>query len=380
MKIKKMKSSEYVQLRVKLLFRLLSIFGIALVITVVAYRLVWHYKGADRIVSAFQRFFKIEYWDAYNIYQHLFRNNREIIWLMAIFIVFFLSLYSAIVEWFTEYSDMVNQGIADLADDESEIRLPPEMAVTEQKLNTVRQTLYHRKMEAGLAEQRKNDLVMYLAHDIRTPLTSVIGYLNLLEEAKDMPSEQREKYIHITLSKANHLEKMVNEFFEITRYNNRQIDLSKEVIDLYYMFVQLTDEFYSALLKHGNTITLQADESLTVYGDPDKLARVFGNILKNAIAYSYPGTEILITAKENAGNVEILFKNKGRTIPKEKISSMFEKFYRLDESRMSDTGGSGLGLAIAKEIVNLHGGTITAESQDDTVTFLVILCKEDFSP
>ena len=118
---------------------------------------------------------------------------------------------------------------------------------------------------------------------------------------------------------------------------------------------------------------MQADESLTVPGDPDKLARVFQNVLKNAAAYSYPHTEIVILAEEKAGEIRVRLTNKGKTIPKEKLASLFEKFYRLDETRASGTGGAGLGLAIAKEIVALHGGRIWAESQEETVTFTITL-------
>ena len=168
---------------------------------------------------------------------------------------------------------------------------------------------------------------------------------------------------------------MINEFFEITRYNLQQINLSKETIDLYYMLVQLTDELSPILSNNGNTTALRANENLSVYGDPDKLARVFNNVLKNAAAYSYPNTEILISAEEKDGTVILSFINKGKTIPREKLSSIFERFYRLDEARTSNTGGTGLGLAIAKEIVSLHGGTITANSENDTIEFIITLPK-----
>lgn len=223
---------------------------------------------------------------------------------------------------------------------------------------------------------KKHDLITYLAHDLRTPLTSVIGYLNLLDEATDMPVEQREKYVHITLDKAYRLEKMINEFFEITRYNAEQIVLAKEKIDLYYMIVQLSDELFPILTQRGNTVKINADENLSVYGDPDKLARVFNNVLKNAAAYSYPDTEIVIAAIANETSVIITFANKGKTIPEDKLDSIFEKFYRLDEARTSDTGGAGLGLAIAKEIISLHNGTIMADSRNNQTIFTITLPRQ----
>lgn len=279
-----------------------------------------------------------------------------------------------IFRWVTGYFREVNQGIESLlADDEKQIQLSSEMLPFERKLNSVKQTLAERKMETALAEQRKDELVMYLAHDIRTPLTSVIGYFNLLEEDPNMPPEQRAARVHIVLEKAYRLETMVNEFFEITKYKSQKITLSKENIDLYYMLVQLSDELSPVLAPRGNTVTLHLDENLTIEADPEKLARVFNNILKNAASYSFPHTEIVISAEKLEHEVIIRFQNSGEDIPNEALASLFNKFYRVDQSRSSDTGGTGLGLAIAKEIVTLHGGAISASSKNHVVTFTVSL-------
>lgn len=128
------------------------------------------------------------------------------------------------------------------------IELSPELDFVENKLNTVKNTLEKRQLETQQAEQEKNDLVMYLAHDIKTPLTSIIGYLSLSDEIPDMPNEQKSKYVDITLEKAYSLEKMINEFFEITKYNLQNIPLKEKEIDLYYMLVQITDEFYPLIV------------------------------------------------------------------------------------------------------------------------------------
>lgn len=292
---------------------------------------------------------------------------------MAVLLIFTV-LMVRIFRWVTGYFREVNQGIESLlADDEKQIQLSPEMLPFERKLNSVKQTLAERKMETALAEQRKDELVMYLAHDIRTPLTSVIGYLNLLEEDPNMPPEQRAARVHIVLEKAYRLETMVNEFFEITKYKSQKITLSKETIDLYYMLVQLSDELSPVLAPRGNTVTLHLDENLTIEADPEKLARVFNNILKNAASYSFPHTEIVISAEKLEHEVIIRFQNSGEDIPNEALASLFNKFYRVDQSRSSDTGGTGLGLAIAKEIVTLHGGAISASSKNHVVTFTVSL-------
>ncbi len=237
----------------------------------------------------------------------------------------------------------------------------------------VRSAIARSKQLLQAETERKNDMIAYLAHDLKTPLTSVVGYLSLLDEASDMPAAQRAKYIHISLEKALRLEKLINEFFEITRYNFSEIVLEKETTDLHYMLVQMSDEFYPVLKEHGNTIKLKCDENVTIYADAAKLARVFNNILKNAIAYSEAGTPILIQTKQTAHDVCISFQNRGKTIPRQKLERIFEKFFRLDDARTSNTGGAGLGLAIAKEIVTQHGGTISADSENGLTTFYVTL-------
>jgi len=253
------------------------------------------------------------------------------------------------------------------------VELSAPLKDAEAYLNQLKVSVQSNEHMVKEAEQRKSDFIAYLAHDLKTPLTSVIGYLSLLDEAPDMPMEQKSKYVHIALDKAQRLEKLINEFFEITRYNLQQITLEKENIDLYYMLVQMTDEFYPVLSAHENTIKLIANEDLTIYGDSIKLARVFNNILKNAITYSDLGTEIIISAKAIDTTVQITFCNRGKTIPASKLDSIFDKFFRLDETRATNTGGAGLGLAIAKEIVSLHGGSITAESKNEAITFSVVL-------
>ena len=245
-----------------------------------------------------------------------------------------------------------------------------ELAVQMMAIKTNRMQNEQRLREEA---QRKNDLITYLAHDLKTPLTSVIGYLSLLDEIPEMPEKQRARYTKITLEKAQRLEKLINEFFEITRYNLQQISIEKEEVDLSYMLFHMADEFYPIFHAHGNTAELDVGEELMVMADSMELARVFNNILKNAVAYSYPNTAIKINAKEEGNHVQVSFSNEGKTIPKQKLDSVFEKFFRLDEARATNTGGAGLGLTIAKEIVSLHNGPISASSENGTTVFLVTL-------
>ena len=217
---------------------------------------------------------------------------------------------------------------------------------------------------------------MYLAHDLKTPLTSVIGYLELLKEAPDLPIQQRIKYTNITLEKAYRLEELMNEFFEIARFNDTNIILMKKNLDLKFMLEQLIDEFYPLIHEQHKHITIHCDDSIMCYADPDKLSRVFNNVIKNAISYSFENTDIQINAFCKNDIITVSVENEGYTIPENKLNSIFEKFYRLDDSRNTSSGGAGLGLAIAKEIITLHGGTIQAQSKDNRTTFILTLPQQ----
>ncbi len=253
------------------------------------------------------------------------------------------------------------------------IELSEPLREVESQMNQIKMSMLFNQQAAQNAENKKNELVMYLAHDIRTPLTTVIGYLSLLNESPDMPTEQKAKYVGIALEKAERLETLINELFEITRYHTNTVQLKNCPVDLYALLSQVIEEFYPVLSTRGNTAQVSAEDDLTIVGDSEKLARVFSNLLKNAVAYSYPNTEINISAKKKGKYACIVFQNRGQTIPAEQLTSIFEKFNRLDEARLSDTGGAGLGLSIAKEIVNLHGGDITAQSNNEIITFTITL-------
>lgn len=253
------------------------------------------------------------------------------------------------------------------------IRLPNAMKEIQDELNSVREQAQRNAYLAKEAEQRKNDLIVYLAHDLKTPLTSVIGYLTLLADEPDISAEMRCKYTGIALEKAQRLETLINEFFDITRFNLTAMQLEKMDIDLSMMLEQLSSEFAPVLAEQNLELESRIAPGIRLVCDPDKLLRVFDNLLRNAMNYSYSNTKISLTMGVENDWICIRCKNRGRTISQEKLAHIFEQFYRLDSSRSTATGGAGLGLAIAREIVELHRGRIMAESEDETITFTVFL-------
>ncbi len=369
----KEKDTDYTAFQFRIMRRFCTSALISTAIVIILYLFLWKQRMGEWVVRLIELWTDFDHGDAFYIYNDYFREFREVFFAVAIILIFLLLLVF-LFRWLTRYFKEINQGIDSLLSDRQErIQLSPEMQPFEMKLNTVQDILTKREQAARAAEQRKNELVMYLAHDIRTPLTSIIGYLRLLEQIPDLPEEEKEKYVHISLEKTYRLEKMINEFFEITCYNTQQITIASKAVDLYYLLAQVIDEHMPLFTEHGNYITFHAAESLEVCGDPEKLARVFNNLLKNAAAYSSTGTEIIVNAEETPDHIMVTVSNHGKTVPDDKLETLFEKFYRLDESRTSNTGGTGIGLAIAKEIVILHGGTITAESKNGLTTFTVTL-------
>lgn len=318
-------------------------------------------------------YFPETYHNATELFYWLFDGYHIIIFGLIIwFIGFIIMLYKLIKKIFS-YVTLISNASENLLNKDIEyIELPSELEDLQIKMNHLKRESEKNERLARENEQKKNDLIVYLAHDLKTPLTSMIGYLSLLDEIKDMPKKQREKYVSVALNKSYRLEELINELFDIARFNSETIVLEKEEINLTLMLEQIIDDFYPVLTENKKEIKLNYNTKVLIDGDPDKLARVFGNLIKNAISYS---KDSLITIDVQPANdfVTITTSNKGKKIPKEKLNKIFEKFYRADSSRTSKTGGSGLGLAIAKEIVELHGGNIKATSDDDYTKFIVNL-------
>lgn len=319
--------------------------------------------------------FHIDELTAMDMYRNFIETNKNSFLILGYIGLFSAFFYFALAKM-TRYLNDVEEGIENIVSDSMEpVQLIPELSPIEDRLNEIKMTLKKQEMEAMESERKKNELVVFLAHDLKTPLTSILAYLTILETKPNMSMEERAKYTHISLQKAIRLGELINEFFEITKFNLQDIKLESQPLDVAMMLEQIADELYGVLREKSLRCKVQIEETLIVNGDADKLARVFDNILRNAISYCYVDTEIEINAYETEGQIKVVFANEGKQIPEEQLYSIFEKFYRMDDARSSITGGAGLGLAICKEIIEIHRGIIYAESDEKQTRFIVLLPK-----
>ena len=367
--------------------------------------------GTNRIWMGTERFFPL---------LHMLHDN----WLPAICL--FLLFGCLLIAWLNflkiarlmaEVAEAVS---AIYRDREAAVQLPRELKEMENQLNQIRIQAEADRQQAHETNQRKDDMLMYMAHDLKTPLTSVIGYLTLLNDEPDIPETTRQHYLGVVLKKALRLEELINGFFEITRFNFSHMILEKSYVNMSMMVNQILYEFQPVFAEKRLQFTFEAPEEVYVYCDVEKMERVYDNLFKNVANYSYTDTQIRVCLSEKipaearqrmlegqeagqnivpetaetgrnvmpgqteekqdaagvrkaSGGMRLIVENHGRTIPREKLEHLFEQFFRLDSSRDSHTGGSGLGLAVVKEIIQLHGGTVACESENEIIRFIVEL-------
>ena len=366
----------YDRLKWKLLLRAAAGALGALAVTAALWQVadsLWGQAMAQGVERLCLDLFSMEEEAAQGMYQRLFREGW-LYWAAGLGAVYLLGAFYVVLGRFTRWLDRIGAAVHQVVDETGEpVSLPGELSPLERDLRAIQSSLAAGRAQAKEAEQRRQDLVAFLAHDLKTPLTSVLGYLNLLRDDPGLTAEQRAKYTAIALDKANRLGELIGEFFDITRMDFAALGERGELIQLTLLLEQLSDEFYPAFAEKDLTCKCDIAPRLTVRGDADKLARVFDNVLRNAVSYSAPGGEVEIQAAERAGWAEIAIRNQGLEIPEQELTNIFQKFYRLDQARSTRTGGAGLGLAIAREIVERHGGAIRAESDGRRTSFVIRL-------
>lgn len=256
----------------------------------------------------------------------------------------------------------------------ADVKGDDELSDIAQHLNTMAAQVCKLREQERQAEQSKNELITNVAHDLRTPLTAILGYLELLSNPQMLSEEKRDHYLSIVLQKAKHLQHMIEELFGFTKLNHDALPLQPSSLDIVKLLAQLLDEFYPLFARNRLSYEyLPSVDSLTINGDGNLLARLFDNLINNAIKYGREGKLIRVILTKTVSDVSVQVINYGLVIPPNALEKIFEKFYRTDVSRSSNTGGTGLGLAIAQNIAERHGGNITVKSDLDGTVFQVTL-------
>lgn len=308
----------------------------------------------------------------------------------AISFIVFVEIFFKLIDFTIEYIRKLRRSIQQVTSGnygvQCEVEYDDELGSLAANINVLSKTLLAKEKEseklkekerAALdiernAERQKNELITNVAHDLRTPLTTIVGYLELIKDDTALSKEDVHKYSGIAYEKSIRLQEMMDDLFEFTKLDNADIKLNKSMINLSGLIMQMTDEFYPSFKDCNITpIVDLPEENIYVQGDGQLLARVFDNLISNALKYGYHNTDLKIevSGDENYATVKVI--NHGDTIAPEDIPLLFNKFYRTDSSRNSKTGGTGLGLAITKNIVDLHHGDISVTSDDQITTFIV---------
>ena len=316
-----------------------------------------------------------------NIFYRIFGVGIKvqlIIILIILALVVFLLVFFALTHQVTGYITTILQGACKMADGDFshriDVRYQDEFSCIADSINRMADTVETMKKKEEEAEETKNELITNVAHDLRTPLTSIIGYIDIVNNMPDLSEKQRSEYLKITWEKARKLEKLINELFSFTKISYGGMPMRMEKIDVIKMLEQEADELYPTFKENELECLLETDaDSCMIMADGEQLVRVFDNLLGNAIKYGRYGKMIRIRTLTENTQIQIQIVNYGSVIPAENLPFLFEKFYKVDASRQPSSEGTGLGLAIAKSIVESHGGSISARSSFEGTVFEVVL-------
>jgi signal transduction histidine kinase len=292
---------------------------------------------------------------------------------IVLFITYFLLLTKKFVTYIKEIAEGINEISLGNFDNRIEIKNEDEFALIADKLNQMAEDIKQIMENERRSEVAKNELITSVAHDLRTPLTSIIGYLDLISN-KDLQPDTQKKYFEIAYGKSKRLEKLIEDLFTYTKFNFGEVAATYTEVDIVKLINQLLDEFYPSFEEFHLEYEFKFSKSSAVItADGDLLARAFANLISNAIKYGKDGKWVRLHLLTSDDHVVITLKNYGEPIPKKDLDYIFQRFYRVETSRSSETGGSGLGLAIAQSIIKMHEGTITAQSDTEGTIFTVVL-------
>jgi signal transduction histidine kinase len=301
-----------------------------------------------------------------------------------IFVVLMLLVDAAVLYWRLErrYKQMqLRHIIAELhyiANGHFDHRIPFELGGDHQRVvdsvNSLVDSVISSMEEERALKQSKDDLITNVSHDLRTPLTSIIGYLRLIEDRQFKSEEDILKYTHTAYLKSLQMKSLVEDLFEYTKVSQSNPHLTINTIHVDSMLQQLAASFELEAKQKNFTITSKCTpEDLQITGDAEKIGRVFNNLITNALKYGNGGKNIFLSAQQINDTVIFEVANDGERVPAEALGKLFDRFYRVESSRSKATGGTGLGLAIAQSIVEMHNGTIEAHSNDKRTSFVIQL-------
>lgn len=293
---------------------------------------------------------------------------------IGIFSFTFIALQEKTVKYICRISDAIERVSEGDLNTTVEVIGDDELSGMAENLNKMVAEIKELMDKEREAERTKNELITNVAHDLRTPLTSIIGYLELLSGKTSLPAQMQEKYINIAYTKAKRLEKLIEDLFGFTKLNYGKISMKVDKLDIVKLLSQLLEEFYPSFADKNLSYELQSNvPAQIITADGNLLARLFDNLINNAIKYGADGKRVVVKVHADEETVTISVTNYGYVIPQDELPLIFNKFYRVEHSRSSSTGGTGLGLAIAKNIVDMHGGTINVTSGVDGTVFTICL-------
>lgn len=307
---------------------------------------------------------------------------------LIIFLVIFFDLMNITLKYLSDLSDTIQEVTSGDYSVQVPIEYDDELGLLAANINALAKTLNDKEKEGAIlkenerlafdaernAEKQKNDLITNVAHDLRTPLTTIIGYLELIKNNDKLSKDDIKNYSTVAYEKSKRLQGLMDDLFEFTSLDQTNVKVNMETINISELVLQIVDEFYPTFQEHHLTPIINVlQQTLLIKGDGQLLARVFDNLLSNAVKYGEDNNNIHIDVLNDEDTVTIKILNYGEAINKDDLPHIFDKFYRSDSSRSSSTGGTGLGLAIAKNIVDIHNGHILATSHKEKTTFVVVL-------
>ncbi|MFB9329969.1 ATP-binding protein [Paenibacillus aurantiacus] len=296
---------------------------------------------------------------------------------MVVFIPLAVLFFYLLSKPYAAYFEKISSGIRRLAGGDFATRVEidsgDEFQSIAEDINRAGEKLKNAIERGDFAETSKDQLVLNLAHDLRTPLTSVLGYLDFILKNEQLPPEQAKHYAMIAYTKSRRLERLIEELFEITKMNYGMLDIERRPVDLSELLYQLTEEMYPIFENNGLSARIEVPPRIIVEGDGAMLARVFENLLSNAARYGTDGQFVDIDCETDHDAVTLRVTNYGDHIPEHELPFLFDMFYTGDRARSHQGGSTGLGLFIAKNIIERHGGVISARSDVTRTSFEVRL-------